>query len=394
MSDLLAVGSYTPATGGRGAGTSLVARDPATGRLGAVVAALPAPSPSYLALASAGAPAAVTPRPAEVLLHAAHELPEGVLSTWRVQRGTSSPTGTPVSTPAGDPQGEQLAEVPTGGAHPCHVAVHPSGRLLVVSDYGGTTGVLSAESGVAQRLVGVLEPSGSGPRADRQEGPHPHSAAFVDDGHVVVADLGTDELRVHAVVRGPGGAPTGLDPDPVQVVAAPPGSGPRTLLVHRHAGGARLHVTGELDATLLTAAVSGGRLGELRAVPARAAAPSPTGPTGGPPPQPSEVAALDDALLVAVRGHDVLSVHRGGRVVDIALAAPGAEGAAGADGGGRPPARNPRHVAVVGRHAYVSAQDSDLVLHLELALDDAGGGPRVVAWSAVRTGSPTVVLPL
>ena len=51
-------------------------------------------------------------------------------------------------------------------------------------------------------------------------------------------------------------------------------------------------------------------------------------------------------------------------------------------------------MAVVGRHAYVSAQDSDLVLHLELALDDAGGGPRVVAWSALSTGSPTVVLPL
>ncbi|MBF5080268.1 hypothetical protein [Quadrisphaera sp. INWT6] len=99
------------------------------------------------------------------------------------------------------------------------------------------------------------------------------------------------------------------------------------------------------------------------------------------------MAALDDALLVAVRGLDVLGVHRHGRVVDVPLTG-------GSDTADRPEARNPRHVAVVGHHAYVSAQDSDLVLHLELALDDAGGGPRVVAWSALRTGSPTVVLPL
>lgn len=380
MSDLLAVGSYTSATGGRGSGIALVARDPGTGRLGASAAVLPAASPSYLALAG-GAPA-----DGEVLVHAAHELPDGVLSTWRVRRGDAASGGAPGGAPSSPPGGEQLVEVPTGGTHPCHVAVHPSGRLLVVSDYGGATGVLAAEGGVAQRLVQVVEPRGSGPRPDRQEGPHPHSAAFLDDGHVVVADLGTDELRVHAVVLDAGGAPAGLDPDPVQVVSAPPGSGPRTALFRRHAGGALLHVSGELDSTLLTAPAGGGRLGELRSVPAQAALPSP-GAAAGPPPQPSEVTALEDTLLVAVRGLDLLGVHRDGRVVDVPLV-----GGSAADG--RPDARNPRHVAVVGRHAYVSAQDSDLVLHLELALDEAGGGPRVVAWSAMSTGSPTVVLPL
>jgi len=374
MSDLLAVGSYTPTTGGRGGGIALVSRDPGTGRLGADAVVLPAASPSYLALAGERAPAGT-----EVLVHAAHELPDGVLSTWRVRRGDTSRSAAP--------GGEQLARVPTGGAHPCHVAVHPSGRLLVVSDYGGATGVVAAEGGVAQRLVQVVEPRGSGPRTDRQEGPHPHSAVFLDDGHVVVADLGTDELRVHDVVLDAGGAPAGLDPDPVQVVAAPPGSGPRTALVRRRPGGDLLHVSGELDGTLLTAPTSGGRLGELRSAPAQAAAPPPDGRAGGPAPQPSEVAVLDDALLVAVRGLDVLGVHRDGRVVDVPLAGRCVTG-------DRPQARNPRHLAVVGRHAYVSAQDSDLVLHLELALDDAGGGPRVVAWSSSRTGSPTVVLPL
>ncbi|MBF5080269.1 beta-propeller fold lactonase family protein [Quadrisphaera sp. INWT6] len=286
MSDLLAVGSYTPATGGRGAGIGLVARDPATGRLGADAVVLPAASPSHLAPAgpvspvspAGGAGGAGGAAAAEVLVHAAHELPEGLLSTWRLRRGDASRRSAP--------GGEQLAEVPSGGAHPCHVAVHPSGRLLVVSDYGGTTGVVAAEGGVARRLVQVLEPRGSGPRSDRQEGPHPHSASFLDDGHVVVADLGTDELRVHAVVLGAGGAPARLDPDPVQVVAAPPGSGPRTALVRRRGGGARLHVTGELDATLLAADAVGGRLGELHAVPPRRPPPPPAGAGRGRRPSP------------------------------------------------------------------------------------------------------------
>lgn len=366
MSDLLAVGCYTAETGGRGEGITLVERDSASGRLGDVVAVLPAPSPSFLVTSRDG--------PFRVV-HAAHELPDGRVSTWQLDS-----TG-----------GRQLAQVASGGGSPCHVAVHPSGLLLVVSGYEGAVGAVpvrgrpvAAASGPVQVLTPALPRGVPGPVADRQDGPHPHSAAFLDERHAVVADLGTDELRVHAVVT-EGGAPARLDPEPAQVVRCPPGSGPRTALVRD----GRLHVTGELDGTLLTADVAGGRLGALRSSPALAGA-GPAGP-------PSEVAALGERhLLVATRGdHPALTVHvvagdagDGGTtstraLLDIPLAPLGALG--------------PRHVLALGRHVYVSAQDSDLLLHLELAGlggEDDDGPPRVVAHSAVALGSPTVAVAL
>ncbi|TNM67002.1 lactonase family protein [Streptomyces sp. NP160] len=362
MSDLLAVGCYTAETGGRGEGITLVGRDSTTGRLGGVVAVLPAPSPSYLVTAGR--------RDGRRVLHAAHELPDGRVSTWLVD---------------GAGAGEQLAQADSGGGSPCHVAVHPSGRLLVVSDYDGAVGVIAVHDrprAAATELVQVITPrrpgGAPGPVADRQAGPHPHSAAFLDDRHVVVADLGTDELRVHAVVV-EAGAPAGLTPDPVQVVRTPPGSGPRTVLVHE----GRLHVTGELDATLITADVTAGRVGTPRT--------SPVLDGGGRAGPPSEVTALGTRhLLVATRGdHPALTVHGVDEdgtpraVADLPL-----------DGHG---ARNPRHVLVLGRHLHVSAQDSDLLLHLELAGlggPDDDGPPRAVASSAVRLGSPTVAVAL
>lgn len=362
MSDVLAVGCYTAETGGRGGGIALVERDSATGRLGGVLATHPAPSPSFLVTSGEG--------PVRVV-HAAHELPEGAVSTWRLDSSGG---------------GLQLARVSSGGGSPCHVAVHPSGLLLVASDYDGAVGVVAvrgrpvARADELAQVITPVPPGGTpGPVPDRQAGPHPHSAAFLDARHVVVADLGTDELRVHAVVV-EDGAPARLDPDPVQVVRTPPGSGPRTALVRD----GRLHVTGELDGTLLTADLADGRLGALRSSPALAG----SGPAG----PPSEVTAVGRShLVVATRGEQpALTVH-----------------AVDADGTPRPlvdlplepfGARNPRHVLALGHHLYVSAQDSDLLLHLELAGlgddEDDAGPPRVAAHSAVRLGSPTAAVAL
>ncbi|NAZ83398.1 beta-propeller fold lactonase family protein, partial [Kineococcus sp. R8] len=223
MSDLLAVGSATAATGGRGAGVSLLARDPRTGRVRPVATPSPGDSPTFLAPAGRGR------------LHAAHEVADGRLST-RAFDGT-----------AWSVQGE----VPSGGSSPCHVAVHPSGDLLVVANYGGSVGVVAARDGVVRDLVQTLTATGGGPVADRQEGSHPHSATFLGDGSsVVVADLGADELRVHAVDRTAGR----LSADPVQVVRTAPGSGPRHAVLR----GDRLVVVGELDATVTSWAVAGG----------------------------------------------------------------------------------------------------------------------------------------
>ena len=360
MDELLAVGSYTAATGGRGSGVALLAREAATGRLGAVRAVEPCESPSFLATGPAGA------------LHAAHELDEGVVSTRRFEPDPGGAVG------AG--RWRVLGEAPTGGASPCHLAVHPGGRLLAVANYGGSVGLVAAPGGAAAELVQVLAHPGSGPRADRQEASHPHSVTFLDPATLLVADLGTDELRLHRL--DPATGRTG--DEPVQRVRTPPGCGPRHVALTGGPGARALHVAGELDATLLSLPVldgpGGARLGRPVAHPALLG-PAPAGAAPGPV-HPSEVAVLAPGrVVVANRGADVLTVHD----VTGGVARPVADVPLGAG--------NPRHVRVLpraggGAHLYVSAQDSDLVVHL--ALD---GDLAVVDRSVAEVGSPTFVLP-
>jgi len=331
---LLATGCYTAATGGRGEGVAVLTRDPASGRLGRVVSTDPCDSPSFLAAGADG------------LVHAVHELDEGRVSTRRFDG-----TGWTL-----------LADVTSGGPSPCHLAVHPGGGVVVVANYGGGLSVLDARAGVPSGPAQTLQAGGSGPVADRQEGSHPHSSTWLDPVHVLVCDLGTDELRVHALA---GGRSSG---DPVQVVALAAGTGPRHAALT--ADGARLHVVGELDATVTSFAVRGGRLSDPvrhRALVAPAVEPV----------HPSEVAAAPWGLVVANRGADVLTLHE---VVD-GVARPVRDVALGA--------RNPRHLAVVGHHVYVAAQDSDQVVHLALDAD-----LTVTDRSVVELGSPTCVLPL
>lgn len=330
--DLLAVGSYTAATGGRGDGITVVTRDAVTGRLGHVHAVDPCDSPSFLAVGPGG------------LVHAAHELDEGRVSTRRFDGTAFAP----------------LAEVAAGGAAPCHVAVHPGGEVLVVADYGGALDVLAAPAGVPSALVQTLRADGSGPVADRQEASHPHSATWLDAGHVLVCDLGTDELRVHALVAGR------LSAEPVQVVVLPAGTGPR----HARLREGRLHVVGELDASVTSFAVRAGTVSDPVRQPALV--------TGtGAPVHPSEIATTPWGLVVANRGADVLTFLE----VTGGVARPVRDVPLGA--------RNPRHLTVVGHHLYVAAQDSDEVVHL--ALD---GDLTVVDRSVLSTGSPTCVVPL
>ncbi|WP_432515076.1 beta-propeller fold lactonase family protein [Kineococcus sp. SYSU DK001] len=332
---LLAVGSYTSATGGRGAGVTLLPRDPRTGRPGRPAAVADCPSPSFLTAGPGG------------LVHAAHELDEGLVSTRRVD---------------GD-RWELLGEAPSGGASPCHLEV--VGDLLLAANYGGGVGVLDLRDGVVSGLRTTLRGSGSGPDPERQEASHPHSVRRLGD-RVAVCDLGTDEIRVHELRDGGGD----VDAEPAQVLRLAPGTGPRHA-AHRDG---RLHVAGELDATVTSLTVRGGRLGDPVVAPAVAGPPAAPAPVRT---YPSEIAVAPWGLVVANRGADVLTLHE---VVD-GVARPLRDVPIGA--------ANPRHVAVVGHHLYVAAQDSDRLVHL--ALDD---DLAVADRSEVEIGSPTCVLPL
>ena len=137
--------------------------------------------------------------------------------------------------------------VATGGVDACHILLAPDAGVAYVSHYGsGEVAVVRlGEDGLPvdgspQQLLGH---TGSGPREDRQEGPHAHFAGYAPGGrHVLVADLGTDELRRYLVLE------DGLlEPDGIGATL-PPGSGPRHFAVR----GENIYLVCELDHQLRT----------------------------------------------------------------------------------------------------------------------------------------------
>lgn len=210
---------------------------------------------------------------------------------------------------ADDDSLEPLGTVSSGGAWPCHLLVHPEGHAAYVSNYGsGSLGVLTLEDGAlspevleAGGPVQVFEGSGSGPQTDRQDGPHAHSALLAPGGrHLLVADLGSDELRRYRVL-----ADGRLEADGV-AHTFPPGTGPRHVAV-----GPRdhLYVVGELSVTVHVLAwdTATGTATQVQQLPAC------TSPlASGEHIYPAHVvvvpaAAAGGQVLVSVRGADVLS---------------------------------------------------------------------------------------
>jgi 6-phosphogluconolactonase len=215
-SRLCCVGSYTPEAGGAGVGVTAFRLDADTGHL-APAGALAIPAPSWLEW-----------HPHLPVLYASNELDEGAVTVI-----------------AADPAGlRMLGTQPTGGAAACHLAVTPDGRHLVAANYGGSVAVFALdEVGGLRHRTCLVEHSGHGPVADRQESAHPHSIVLDPTGELVsVVDLGADEIRSYRW------ADDGkLVPASVSVL--PPGTGPRQLV--RSGTSARTFVLAELAATLV-----------------------------------------------------------------------------------------------------------------------------------------------
>jgi 6-phosphogluconolactonase len=149
--------------------------------------------------------------------------------------------------------------LPTGGELPTHIAVHPSGRWLVVANYGccptpGSVSVVGLHPDGS--LAGVADQrrhDGHGPVAARQEVAHVHSTAFDATGHrLIAADLGADALVVYAF------DPRNGQLSVLSTTRTPPGWGPRYMLWGRT--GATILVVGELAAEIGVFAFDGDRL--------------------------------------------------------------------------------------------------------------------------------------
>jgi 6-phosphogluconolactonase (cycloisomerase 2 family) len=347
MPRTLWIGTYPPAgigtPPGRGEGIYRV-RLAADGTLSEPVRLVETPAPSF-----------VVQRPGGGVLYAADESQPGRVAAFRVHDEALEPLGTASS----------------GGAFPCHLAV--DGDRLYAANYGdGALGVLALapDGRFAADEPQVLRHAGAGPCTDRQDGPHAHFVVRGPGGHVLVVDLGTDQVRRYA--RTPGGL------EPAGIAATlPPGTGPRHLAFQGCAasppegsGGRFAYVTGELDSTVHVLAwdpaTDSGEV--VQTLPA-------TGPGmagTGTPPAPSHVAQHGAELTVAVRGAGVLARFVVG---DDGLLARRTD---------QPlPTGTPRHFAVVGPWTVVAEQVPGAVT--VLASDGA-----VVATRALPSASSVV----
>jgi 6-phosphogluconolactonase len=260
----------------------------------------------------------------------------GVVQAWRVADGAAAPLG----------------EIPSG-EDPCHLAVDPSGRLLVAANYGSSTLTLIAlgedgRFGVAASLS--LE--GQGPDAERQETAHPHQVLF-HDGLMLAVDLGADLVRRFAIDLS---APTARMLTAIAPLQAPVGSGPRHGVF---LPGGRLAVSGELASSLVVGAsaplpgwfsvLSTGGSG-----PARSRSPRN---------YPGDVQRSEDGRFVylANRGYDTIAAF------DVMAGAPHriAEVASGGAW--------PQHLLVLGDRCLVANWDSNLVTALHFTEEGFDG---------------------
>ncbi len=142
---------------------------------------------------------------------------------------------------------EELNRQATGGAGPAHVSTNGTGDWVLVANYGGGSVALLPveEDGRLGEATDVVQHTGSGPDAERQEGPHAHFIHTGPDGrYAYAADLGIDRVRIYPLDAERGS----LSAESVQEVTTAPGAGPRHL--DFHPSGRYAYLVGELLGTV------------------------------------------------------------------------------------------------------------------------------------------------
>jgi 6-phosphogluconolactonase len=139
---------------------------------------------------------------------------------------------------------KHVSRVTAGGAEPCYLCLSPDHRRLAVANYKSGSAALYRldRDGMPQSPPAVFQNVGSGPNAERQEGPHVHCVRFAPEGTgLFLVDLGTDQVVcLELTEEGFGEASVAW--------TAPAGYGPRHMLLHPSVP--RALVLGELSATL------------------------------------------------------------------------------------------------------------------------------------------------
>ncbi len=182
---------------------------PATGKLTAPELAVETKNPSFLAV-----------HPSKRFLYSVGELdelngkPTGAVNAFRLNPETGKL--------------EFLNQQASGGTGPCHLSVDPTGKCVLVANYGsGSVAALPIlKDGRLGPAVSLIRHSGSSVNPERQTGPHAHFIVSAPDKQVVLAcDLGLDKVMLYRLE--PKHAKLSADVPPS--VSIEPGSGPRHL---------------------------------------------------------------------------------------------------------------------------------------------------------------------
>lgn len=256
-----------------------------------------------------------------------------------------------------------VANTASGGKGPCHLALSPAGDALAVANYdSGHVSVLPiGDDGLPGEARRHRE-DGSGPNADRQDGPHAHWVGYRPDGRLIAVDLGTDRVLSFS---GPGLAGATV------AHAAPPGSGPRQIAFHPTLP--RAYLLAELASALTVLDCSG----ELWRVIDRVS----TLPAGSSPDSLGGAIAIDGAgtrLFVSNRGHD-----------SVATFAVDEDGSVRSNGHVPSGGQSPRFLLIVEDQLVVAHEQSGGVTLLPFRADGAPGqvAARVDVPSAAFVGA-------
>ena len=121
-----------------------------------------------------------------------------------------------------------INQEPTGGDHPCYVAVDKTGKWVTAANYtGGSISVLPVKTGGALEAASQLvQHSGSSINKERQEKAHVHCTFFSKDNkYLFTPDLGMDKLMIYSFNDKTGK----LSPATQPFVKTDDGSGPRHI---------------------------------------------------------------------------------------------------------------------------------------------------------------------
>jgi len=281
--DLLYVGTYTE-------NIYLVRMDRRSGELVRVGAVNAGANPSFLSI-----------HPNGRVLYAVNELePTGAVSAFAIERATGALT--------------RINEEPSGGGAPCYVSVDLTGRAALVANYaGGSVALLPIETnGALAPTTSVVQHTGKGPNAERQEAPHAH-CILPDPSNrfALAADLGADRVFVYQLDLEGRSLHHIEEGDAVMR----PGAGPRHLAFHPTLP--LVFVANELDSTVATLRFDSTR-GALSPLDARPTVPA--GWTGTNYPADIHVAASGRTLYVSNRGHNSIAVFSVAETTGGALA--------------------------------------------------------------------------